>query len=172
MPKVSPLSSAVVACLLVTSGCAGLTSPGAASHVNLDSPSMRQFAVAGMTDLERDVRLDTGERGDAKVTPAVFWAGIGAGTVGAVGGLAFGIAGFVAKNQVTAGYQEQAGMSLAERDRLVSNGNLYNTLSISLTALSVVGFAAALVAYGVDWNRCGPLATERRRCSERAPAPE
>jgi hypothetical protein len=169
---VSPsLSSAIVACLLVTSGCAGLTSPGAASHVRLDSPPMRQFAVAGMTDLERDVRLDTGERG-AKATPAVYWAGIGAGTVGAAGGLAFGIAGFVAKNQVTAGYQDQAGMSLAERDRLVSNGNLYNTLSISFTALSVVGFAAALVAYGVDWNRCGPLAPERRRCSERAPASE
>lgn len=170
--SLSSVPAAVAACLLVTSGCAGLMSPSGVSRVDLDSPPMRQFAVASMTDLERDVRLETGERGNAKITPPLYWAGIGVGTLGAVGGLAFGVAGYVTKNQVNDGYRDGAGLTLAERDRLVKNGELYNGLALGFTALSVVAYAAALVVYGVDWNRCGPLAPKRRRCDALTPASE
>lgn len=164
------LSAPVTVAALVLSGCAGLgagiTSPGASGHVDLDSPAMRSFAVANMTEMERDVRLDTGDREHKPVTPPLFWTGIALGTVGAIGGIAFGVAGFTTKNQLNAAHEAGGGLTVAEHDRLVHNGETYNTLALSFTAAAVVGYALALVAYGVDWNRCGPLAEKKRRCKE------
>lgn len=176
--SLSSISAVITAFVLAATGCAGLSSPGlspgASGHVDLDSPSMRQFSVAQMTTIERDVRLETGEREPKrrKATPAVFWSGIGVGTVGAIGGVAFGVAGFMAKNQINAGYEPGSSLTLAERDRLARNGEKYNTLAISFTALAVIGYALAIVTYGVDWNRCGPLAEKRRRCTERGLSPD
>ena len=157
----------VTAVALLVSGCAGITSPGASGHVDLDSPAMRQFAVANMTELERDVRLETGTRKNKKpVTPPLFWSGIGLGTIGAVGGIACGVTGFVTKNQLNDAYYDGTGLTVDEQARLVRNGELYNTLAITFSALAVVGYALAIVTYGVDWNRCGPLAEKKRRCQE------
>ncbi len=173
MPALSPslcsLSASLTAGALLVSvaGCAGISSPGAASHVDLEAPVMRQFAVANMTDMERDVRIETGSRSNKKqVTPALFWSGIGLGTLGAVGGLGFGVAGYVTKNRLNDGYYDGSGLTVAEQEELIRNGELFNTLALTFTALSVIGYAVAIVAYGVDWNRCGPLAENKRRCRE------
>jgi hypothetical protein len=164
------LSAPVTVAALVASGCAslgaGITSPGASSHVDLDSPALRSFAVANMTEMERDVRLDTGDREHKPVTPPLFWTGIALGTVGAVGGIAFGVAGFASKNELNNAHNAGGGLTVAEHDRLVRNGDRYNTLAISFTAAAIVGYALALVSYGVDWNRCGPLAEKKRRCKD------
>lgn len=161
--------SALTAVALLVSGCVGIESPGTSSYVDLDSPAMRQFPVASMTQMESDVRLETGtrENKDEKLTPTLFWTGIGLGTIGAVGGVAFGVTGFVTKNQLEDSYAEGSGLSVDERDRMVKNGELYNTLAISFTALAVLGYALAIVTYGVDWNRCGPVVAKRRHCLDR-----
>ncbi|PRQ03864.1 hypothetical protein ENSA5_12330 [Enhygromyxa salina] len=164
MKRLSTILAGLGALTLVGSGCAGLGSPtsSTAHLIDLDQPQLRQFAVASTTDFERDVRLETGER--KKLTPALFGVGVVAGTIGAVGGVAFGVAGFVTRNQLNNGYGVD-GLDLDERDRLVSRGEAFNTAALSLTALAVVGYALALVTYGVDWNRCGPLAPKKRHCA-------
>jgi len=166
--SLSPIA-AVTAVALLVSGCVGIATPGTSSYVDLESPAMRQFAVANMTEMERDVRLETGSRegNDEKVTPALFWTGIGLGTIGAVGGIAFGVTGFVTKNQLNDAYADGSGLTAAEHDRIVKNGELYNTLAISFSALAVLGYSLALITYGVDWNRCGPLVEKRRTCLDR-----
>lgn len=167
------LLTGLLATTLVSSGCAGLGSASSTNFassgvgiVDLDRPEMRQFAVASMTDMERDVRLETGDRGGEKLTPALFWTGIGVGTLGAVGGVAFGVAGYVTKRQVTDGYG--AGITLEERDALVSRGKAFNGVSIAMTTVAVFAYALAIVTYGVDWNRCGPLVakSKKRRCAD------
>lgn len=161
-------AAAVTAGAVMISGCAGLTAPVEVNYVDLDSPSMRHFPAAAMTDMERDVRVETGTRRNRSgaLTPPLFWTGISVGTLGAVGGVAFGVLGFVTKNQLNDAYYDGSGMTVADRDQLVKRGELYNGLAIGMTALSVLGYALAIVTYGVDWNRCGPLVEKKRRCKE------
>lgn len=168
MPVASrSLICAVTAAALLVSGCVGVATPGTTRYVDLDSPAIRHLPVASMTEMERDVRLETGSRKGDKVTPPLFYTGIGLGTIGAVGGIAFGVAGFVTKNQLNDAYEGNSGLTVAEHERLVSNGELYNTLAISFSALAVLGYSLAIVTYGVDWNRCGPLVEKRRTCLDR-----
>lgn len=119
-----------------------------------------------MTTMERDVRLETGTRRNETLTPTLFWTGIGLGTLGAVGGITFGIMGFVTDRQLDDAYYDSDGLTFAERERMVKRGDTYNALAIGLTALSVLGYALAIVSYGADWNRCGPLVEKKRRCKE------
>lgn len=168
MARLQSVLAGFTATTLMLGGCAGL-SPGPSASmaaVDLDQPQMRQFAVASMTDMERDVRLETSDRKGEKLTPALFWTGITLGTVGAVGGVAFGVMGFVTKREIADGYE--AGMTLDERDTLSSRGTTFNTLAVAMTTLSVLGYALAIVTYGVDWNRCGPLVVkkQKRRCAD------
>ncbi|PRQ01194.1 hypothetical protein [Enhygromyxa salina] len=157
----------LTALTLVASGCAGLVSPGGAGlhAVDLDRPEMQQFSVASMTQLERDVRIETGDRDRPKLTPALFWTGIIVGTAGAVGSVSFGVAGFVTKNQLKTGYQDD-GLTVEDRDALVNRGEAFNTAAMATAAAAVLGYALSIVTYGVDWNRCGPLVHKRRRCKE------
>ena len=173
-------TASVAALSLVSSlatGCAAIQ-PTAVASVDLERPEMRSFAVAQMTELERDVRLDTGSRKGEKLTPALFWSGITMGTIGAVASIGFGVAGFVTNNELKDGY-DSGELGLAERDDLVRRGDTFNTLAITGAAVAVIGYALALITYGVDWNRCGPLAEKKRKCRAlglapgpaRAPAP-
>jgi hypothetical protein len=160
-----PLLVGLTALTLVASGCAGLVTPGGAGlrMVDLDRPEMQQFPVAGMTQLEIDARIETGKRERPKLTPALFWTGLTVGTIGAVGAVSFGVAGFVTKNQLNSGYAD-GGMTIEQRDALVTRGDTYNTATMAMTAAAVLGYALAIVTYGVDWNRCGPLVHKARRC--------
>jgi hypothetical protein len=87
------------------------------------------------------------------------------GTIGAVGALSFGVAGFVTKNELKNGYAD-GGLTVEERDGLVNRGNAFNSATMVMTAAAVLGYALAIVTYGVDWNRCGPLVHKARRCKE------
>jgi hypothetical protein len=164
------LLAGLTATMLVSSGCVGLGldsgSAGSAglALVDLDRPEMRQFPVAAMTDMERDVRLETTDRRREKLTPVLFGTGIALGTVGAVGAVAFGVAGFVTKQQLNNGYE--TGITLDEKDTLSSRGKTFNGISIGMTTVAVLAYALAIVTYGVDWNRCGPLVAKnkKRRC--------
>jgi hypothetical protein len=159
--------AALTAVALSVSGCAGLETPGTMAYVDLESPAMRQFPVASMTDVERDVRLETGTRKNEKLTPALFWTGIATGTVGAVGGITFGVLGFLNKRELNDAYLNNTGLTLAEYTKLSDNGTLYNTLAKTFTAIAALGYALAIVTYGVDWNRCGPLVQRNRHCLSR-----
>jgi hypothetical protein len=163
------LLAGLTAMVLVSSGCVGLglDSSSASSGValiDLERPEMRGFAVASMTDMERDVRLETTDRRREKLTPVLFGTGIVLGTIGAIGGIAFGVAGYANKQQLNSAYE--AGLTMDERDAFVSRGKAFNHLSIGMTTVAVLAYALAIVTYGVDWNRCGPLVAKnkRRRC--------
>jgi hypothetical protein len=164
----APLLAGLTASTLVSSGCVGLGSASSATSpsagfglIDLERPEMRQFPVASMTDMERDVRLETSDRRREKLTPTLFWTGIGLGTLGAVGGVAFGVAGYVAKRQLTDSYD--AGISLDDRDALVSRGQAFNGVAIAMTTIAVFAYSLAIVTYGVDWNRCGPLVAKSKK---------
>jgi hypothetical protein len=171
----APLLAGLTAAALVSTGCAGLggaSGPGAGvgagvAAVDLDRPEMRQFAVANMTELERDVRIETGDRKYEGLTPALFWTGITVGTATTAGAIVFGVLGFTTKKQLNSGY-EGDGLTLDERDRLVSKGEGYNTAAVALTTVAVISYALAIVTYGVDWNRCGPLVrkSKKRHCDQ------
>jgi hypothetical protein len=74
----------------------------------------------------------------------------------------------VTKRQVLDGYE--AGTTLEDRDALVSRGQAFNGVSIAMTTVAVFAYALAIVTYGVDWNRCGPLVanSKKRRCADAA----
>jgi hypothetical protein len=161
--------AALTALALVSGGCVGLGASGpSVASIDLERPEMQQFAVANMTDLERDVRIETGERRESgKLTPALFSTGITVGTATAAGAIAFGVLGFINKGKINDGY-ESGGLTIDERETLVSQGEGFNTAAEILTAISVIGYALAIVTYGVDWNRCGPLVhkSKKRRCDQ------
>ncbi|NVB40016.1 hypothetical protein G6O69_19380 [Pseudenhygromyxa sp. WMMC2535] len=170
--------SCVLTVALVSSGCAafgdsgmgsGFRAPGAMTRANVDlsRPELQQFAVANtMTDLERDVRIETGgEVEHEKVTPALFWTGIIVGTVAAAGAIGFGVGGYVTRGQLQDGYETS--MTEAERDTLVTRGERFNTLAATGAALAVIGYALAIVTYAVDWNRCGPLVRKHEKRNAR-----
>lgn len=147
-------------------GCGSLGAEFSSVHaVDLEQPQMQQFAVAAMTDLERDVRIESSDRKREKLTPVLFWSGIAVGTAASVGAIAFGVLGFVTKGKLASGY-EDGGMTVDERDQLVNRGEAYNTTAVVMTSVAVISYALSIVTYGVDWNRCGPLVEKKRRCKE------
>lgn len=159
------MSAFVTATTLLGSGCAGLVEAPRIVAVDLDRPEMRQFEVArSMTSLERDSRIETGNTERSReVTPKLFWSGIAIGSLGAVGTIGFSAAGRVAKDNLNAMYEEGSG-TLDERNRIRDRGEAWNAMVVTSASLMAVGFALALITYGVDWNRCGPLAEKKRKC--------
>ncbi|MCA9697520.1 MAG: hypothetical protein KC431_08345 [Myxococcales bacterium] len=163
------LAATLVATVMVgtvgmTTGCAGTSSmSGNGAGVDLHRPELAQFAVAGsMTTLERDVRIETSDREHEKLTPGLFWAGIGVGSFMAAGAIGFAAAGYATKTKLNDAYQDGS-LTRPERDDLVSKGNLYNDLAVVGVTVAVISYALAIVTYGVDWNRCGPLAQKSKR---------
>ncbi|EDM77063.1 hypothetical protein PPSIR1_19509 [Plesiocystis pacifica SIR-1] len=159
------LSAALVSMASTSGGCALLgegASAGTATAVDLDAPVLDGFAVASMTDLERDVRIETGKPDRKPVTPITFWTGIGLGAAMSAASIGFGVAGYVAKNDLADAYAGDASLTEEQRDDLVSRGEAYNTTAATTAAFAAMGFAMALVSYAVDWNRCGPLVSGKR----------
>ncbi len=166
--RCSSLVSGLLAAALLCSGCAASFGPSAnvGFGVDLDRPEMRQFAVAsGMTEVERDVRIASGPPDRREVTPVLMWTGIGVGTVAAGASVGFGIAGYVAKNQLADGYAG-GGLNGEQRDDLITKGERRNNLAVATASIAVIGYALAVVSAAVDWNRCGPLAKKKRHCRE------
>jgi len=160
------LSRALVVGLVPVVGCASLQ-PQITQPIE---PSQTLGAMTETTAFEREGRdpsLDDSAASKRKVTPPLFWTGIAVASLGAVGTIGFGIAGRVAQKKIDDGFDE--GMTRAELDDLESRGETWNTLAITSASIGIAGAVLAMVVYGVDYTRCGPLAPKKRRCADRTP---
>jgi len=92
---------------------------------------------------------------------AVFWTGIGAIALGGAGMIAFGVTGRVTQAQLGNGYED--GLTHAREDQLERRAEISNGLAIAGGTLAVVGLAMSVIAYAVDYNRCGALSRRRYR---------
>ncbi|MDC0722046.1 hypothetical protein [Nannocystis bainbridge] len=96
------------------------------------------------------------------VTPILFYLGISMAVAAGVGTIATSFASYGLRRKLDDGYFED-GFTYDDYNRTVENGNRLSKASWGL-GLTAVAFAAmALIAYSVDWSRCGPLAPKRRR---------
>jgi hypothetical protein len=171
----SILRSGAAAAVMVTiagTGCASLGSAGdGATRASLaydpgDELRTTLPVFAASTQLEREAPPADDRPRNEKVTPALFWTGIIAGSLGTAGTVGFGLAGRVTENKVHDGYED--GFTRAESDELRDKGSTYNTLAITSAVVGVVGWATALIVYGIDYSRCGPVAkkNKKRNCPE------
>lgn len=96
------------------------------------------------------------------VTPILFTIGVvGASLLGA-GAFSTGVASYGLRRRLDNSYFD-GGLSYDEYDRINTNGERLSDATWGL-GISAFAFAAmALIAYSVDWQRCGPLAPKRRR---------
>jgi hypothetical protein len=131
-------------------------------------PSPTLGAMTKRTAFERegrDASRDDSATKKRNVTPPLFWTGVAVASLGAVGTVGFGIAGRVTQEKIDDGFNE--GMTRAELDDLESRGETWNTLAITSASIGIAGAVLAMVVYGVDYTRCGPLAPKKRRCADR-----
>lgn len=164
--RLRPWLALVTATALFGTGCAGLVAQPRIVAVDLDRPELQQFEVVrSMTTLERDVGIETGKPRSREITPPLFWTGIAVGTLGAVGTIGFAVAGRVAKDRLNGMYADGTA-TLEDRNQARERGDLWNSLAITTGVLMAVGYAVSIITYGVDWNRCGPLAPKKRRCRQ------
>lgn len=171
--RLRPWLALVTATTLLGTGCAGLGLSGSGFGqptivaVDLDRPEFQQFdVVRSRTSLERDARLEDGDERSRSITPPVFWSGIAVGSLGAIGTLAFSVAGRVAKDRLNDMYTDGSA-TLAERNQIRDRGETWNGLAIASGAVMAIGYAVAIITYGVDWNRCGVLSAKKRHCRSR-----
>jgi hypothetical protein len=166
--RLRPWLAFVTATALFSTGCASLVAQPRVVAVDLGRPELQQFdVVRSMTTLERDAGIESrsSPRG-REITPPLFWSGIAVGTIGAVGTVGFSVAGRVAKDRLNGMYADGSA-TLEDRNQARDRGELWNGLAITSGVLMAVGYAVAIITYGVDWNRCGPLAPTKRRCRDR-----
>lgn len=132
-------------------------------------PSPTLGAMSERTSFEtegQDTSLEDSGPKKRNVTVPLMWTGVALASVGAVGTIGFGIAGRVTQKKIDDGFDE--GMTRAEHDDLESRGETWNTLAITSASIGIAGAVMALIVYGVDYTRCGPLAPKKRRCADRA----
>jgi hypothetical protein len=166
--RLRPWLALVTATTLLASGCAGLGfGEPTRVAVDLGRPEFQHFdVVRSQTSLERDLRLEDGDTRSRAITTPLFWTGVAVGTLGTIGTLGFAVAGRVSKDKLNDMYADDTG-TLVDRNQIRDRGELWNSLAITSGVLMAVGFAVAAVTYGVDWNRCGPLAPKKRQCRNR-----
>jgi hypothetical protein len=166
--RLRPWLALVTATALFGTGCAGLVAQPSVVAVDLGRPELQQFdVVRSRTSLEREADLGRSDSGSREITPPLFWSGIALGTLGAVGTIGFASAGRVAKDRLNAMYADGTA-TLEDRNSVRDRGDLWNALTITSATLMTVGYAVAIITYGVDWNRCGPLAPKKRHCRRSA----
>jgi hypothetical protein len=164
--RLRPWLALVTATALFGTGCAGLVAQPQVVAVDLGRPELQQFeVVSARTSLERD--NPEPRSGSREVTPKLFWSGIGIGTIGAVGTIGFAVAGRVAKDRLNGMYADGSA-TLEDRDHVRDRGELWNKLAITSGVLMVLGYTVAIISYGVDWHRCGPMTVKKPRCRAKA----
>jgi hypothetical protein len=159
-----PIARVLVVGFVPVFGCASLQ-PQITPPIE---PSPTLGAMTERTEFERegrDTSLDDSDTKKRNVTPALMWTGVALASVGAVGTLGFGIAGRVTQGKIDDGFED--GMTRKELDDLESRGETWNTVAITSASIGLAGAVLAMVVYGVDYTRCGPLAPKKRRCADR-----
>ncbi|HEY8375575.1 MAG TPA: hypothetical protein VIK91_03760 [Nannocystis sp.] len=168
MTKRSPSTVATV--LVLATACAS-------APVELPAPDRRLAAIGNLgTHSNFEIRTlyavqdpapaqpprDEPRARKRPVTPILFYLGV---TVAALaGGAAIGTAAasYGLRRKLDGNYFED-GFTYDEYNRTVDHGNRLSKASWGLGFTAVSFAAMALIAYSVDWSRCGPLAPKRRR---------
>lgn len=173
------VAALLVGCSLGVGGCASVNmqfggpgsvgGPRPASEV-LD-PRLGLAVTAPSNSMERAAALDAAARAEQRerdggntkkaVTPALFWTGVVLGSLGVAGMVGGGITGGVTEEQIRDG--DAAGWSRSEREEAISRGETANTITIVGVVLTAVGLGMSTVVAGIDYTRCGPVITKKRR---------
>lgn len=114
------------------------------------------------SDIEREPRAtkDDDER-ERSISPALFWTGVIIGTVG-LATLATGVGiGVSSDKKIEDG--DATGLSRAARQDLVDRGELGNRVAIGGGTILFVGGSLAAIITAVDYSRCGPMISKKRR---------
>lgn len=173
-----PLQTLLVGALALTTACAGVTAPelrepaldhrlasigniGARSNFEIRTlyaaPEAPQPAPA-------EPQSDTRKR---RGTTALFFLGLGVAAIAGASAIGTGVAAAAARRDLDSAYFDEA-LSFDDFNARVDRGERLDRATKGLAALGGIGLATALLSYGIDWIRCGPLAPKRRRAT--APA--
>jgi hypothetical protein len=114
-------------------------------------------------DIEREPRATDGgdEDRERSISPALFWTGVIIGAVG-LATLATGVGiGVSSAKKIEDG--DATGLSRAARQDLVDRGELGNRVAIGGGSVLFVGGSLAAIMTAVDYSRCGPMISKKRR---------
>lgn len=165
-------------------GCAATagTGTGTSTAPRLLSPNLHIGALDQRTAFELDEgeptpaardqapedRADTPKK--RRRRKGLFFLGVGAAGLGALGTLGFGIGGRVVQAQIANGYDDGS-LTRDRADSLTTTGEVMNGLTIGSAVLGLAGVILAATVYGIDHARCGDLPPRRTRCPDsEAPA--
>jgi hypothetical protein len=153
----------LVAALSLTTACAGLGPQvgGAPIDPRLQVGSMGMRSGFELRNAPAEPRQAPAPKARRAVTPVLFWLGIGMVAVGGATAVGTGVAGYATKRRLADGFEDN--ISSEEVDTLSARGDALNSVMVAGTVIGVVGAALALITYGIDYTRCGPLAPKRRR---------
>lgn len=130
--------------------------------------------MAARTNFElKEAPQPTDRRASSRSTPptkAVFWSAIGLTILGGISTIALGATALHTGNQIDQGFTGE--FTKAEFDKLEQRGNQLNTATIATASITAIAASIALIVYGVDYSRCGPLAPKRRQCEAAQPKPQ
>jgi hypothetical protein len=105
---------------------------------------------------------DQSSRRRRPVTPVLFYLGVTVAALAGGAAIATSAASYGLRRKLDDNYFEN-GFDYDEYNRTVDNGNRLSKASWGLGFTAFAFAAMALIAYSVDWSRCGPLAPKRRR---------
>ena len=184
MDSVTAIRAVAFASALAVGGCASMQPQSFARPV---APNLMVGAMARTTAFERngapEPATEAGRMGPKQLTTAAedqrapadrhqrartiaFWTGITAIVVGGAALVALGATGESTQLQLDKEYKA-ATVSRHREDVLSSRGKLLNKLAAGAGALTIVGLAAAVISYGIDYSLCGKLSRRRRKtCSD------
>ncbi|GEM_PF-2223680 len=154
-------SALLVGASLLLASCAA---PSAVTRERLVADlgtGLRSFPVyRADTKLEKDaaIRHPTTKRSKSETA---FLVGVITGTIGVAGVIGFGATGRATENRLRDGYE--TGIDRQTESNLQSRGNAMNKLTGAAVGVGLVGYAVSLVAYVIDYNRCGPLTRKNAR---------
>lgn len=152
-------------------GCAGTT----ASAPRLLPNNLHLGTLDQRTSFELDdggsSRASTREAsGDRVDTPKkqrrrkiLYFTGLGALGIGALGFVSFGIGGRIVQAQLENGYDDGT-LTRDRQQQLDTTGTVMNGLAIGSAVVGLAGVILAATVYGIDHSRCGDLPPRRKQC--------
>ena len=168
---------------VLLAGVLALSSACAAAPLELPAPDRRLASIGNLgTRSSFEIRTlhaapDPAAPRDAgktkvrakrrQATPVLFYLGIVVAALAGGSAIATSAASFGLRRKLDNNYFTD-GFTTEEYGRTVTNGDRLSKASFGLGFTAAAFAGMALIAYSVDWSRCGPLAPKRRR--DAAPA--